>query len=190
MPDGFPSVVASLDEVRYGINSRGHRTLLSASHSTIINGESRSLVYPSNYPYTAVCKAVRALPGDDRRGLALRERGHRVHGRARAMVTSGHVQPPAGKPWHIQVIPGCWNGQSVFGQGWSATSATPSIEIRGSSRLSVVRWDAYVGGGVCTMCRVAGSLGKSLARGDRPHDPAHPAHFHREGLETAVSRGP
>lgn len=117
VPDGAPSVVASLDEVRYGINSRGHRTLLSAPHSTIINGESRSLIYPSNYPYTAVCKLyVRYQATTGGAWLYASEATGFMVG-PRAMVTSGHVQPPAGRPWHIQVIPGCWNGQSVFGAG-------------------------------------------------------------------------
>ena len=57
VPMAHPKEVASIAEPRFGINSRGAKTQLSAEpHSTIIDGESRSLVYPSNYPYTAVCK--------------------------------------------------------------------------------------------------------------------------------------
>ncbi|HEY5960243.1 MAG TPA: hypothetical protein VIV60_27005 [Polyangiaceae bacterium] len=33
-------------------------------------------------------------------------------------MTSGHVQPPSGSAWMIKVVPACWAGQSIFGNGF------------------------------------------------------------------------
>jgi hypothetical protein len=52
VPTGIhPKVVTSIAADRFGITSRGTKTLLSADpHSTIIDGESREFVYPDRYP--------------------------------------------------------------------------------------------------------------------------------------------
>ena len=58
VPRGIhPKLMTKLGGQRFGINSRGAKTLLSDdTHSTIINGESRTFLYPDQYPLTAVCK--------------------------------------------------------------------------------------------------------------------------------------
>ncbi|WP_022685392.1 trypsin-like serine peptidase [Sphingomonas phyllosphaerae] len=114
-----PTLVTSLGRPRFGLSSRGTRTIMSESpHSTIIDGESRSLVYPDTFPYTAVCKLFcrwQQAPG----GPWLNESeatGYMI-GR-NTMMTSGHVGPrTGGAGWMIEVIPACWNGQSLFGPG-------------------------------------------------------------------------
>ncbi|WP_326954667.1 trypsin-like serine peptidase [Amycolatopsis sp. NBC_01286] len=112
-----PKTTTSLGPTRRGITSRGTKTLLSENHSTIIDGESRSLVYPSAYPYTAVCKlycSYQPTPGGS--WVTTSEATGYLIGRS-TLMTSGHVGPPTSGPWQIKVIPACWNGQSVFGAG-------------------------------------------------------------------------
>lgn len=114
-----PTIVTSLGGRRFGITSRGTRTILSDDpHSTIIDGESRSLVYPNTYPYTAVCKLFcrwQQTPGGP--WLADGQATGYMIGRS-TMMTSGHVGPRTdGAGWMIEVIPACWNGQSLFGAG-------------------------------------------------------------------------
>ncbi len=118
VPTGIhPKVLTSLGEPRYGINARGRKTLLSELHSTIINGESRSHVYPDRYPYTAVCKLNSSYqPTAGGAWVGAGEATGYLIGRS-TLMTSGHVGPPTNVPWRIQVIPACWNGQSVFGAG-------------------------------------------------------------------------
>lgn len=135
VPRGMhPKVLSRLDGARYAISSRGSKTLLSETHSTIINGESRTFVYPDRFPYTAVCKLYSRA--QFRPGGPWQETGQAngfLIGR-RAMMTSGHVGPPTNGPWVIQVIPACWGGHSVFGPGmvtyvkstWSWTSDSGS----------------------------------------------------------------
>lgn len=122
-PDGVPrgihpKVVSSLGDTRYGINARGRKTQLSEEpHSTIINGESRSLVYPDRYPYTAVCKLNSSYqPSPDTAWQRTGQATGFLIGRS-TMMTSGHVGPPTDGPWQIQVIPACWGGRSIFGPG-------------------------------------------------------------------------
>jgi V8-like Glu-specific endopeptidase len=117
IPSGMhPKVMTSLHETRTGINARGRKTLLS-QHSTIIDGESRSLVYPDRFPYTAVCKLyVRYQPTTGGSYVLASEATGYIIG-PRTMMTAGHVRPPPGRPWHIEVIPACWNGQSIYGPG-------------------------------------------------------------------------
>ncbi|OFC87126.1 hypothetical protein BACERE00198_04292 [Bacillus cereus] len=61
-PDGVPTGIhpktaSSIGAQRFGITSRGTKTLLSEDpHSTIINGGSCEYICPDRYPYTAVCK--------------------------------------------------------------------------------------------------------------------------------------
>lgn len=149
LPAGHPVQVGSLDDTRFGINSRGRRTLLSEAHSTIIDGESRSLVYPNTYPYTAVCKLyVRYQDTPGGAWLYNSEATGFMVG-PRAMVTSGHVQPPGGKPWQIQVIPGCWNGQSVHGAGVV-------------SYVSDTRWWNSDSGSDIQICRLYDPLGDTV----------------------------
>ncbi|WP_086843017.1 trypsin-like serine peptidase [Amycolatopsis kentuckyensis] len=113
-----PKTTRSLDPTRRGITSRGGKTLLSETHSTIIDGESRALVYPSSYPYTAVCKLYSSYqPTAGASWVPAGEATGYLIGRS-TMMTSGHVGPPTnGAAWAIKVIPACWNGQSVFGAG-------------------------------------------------------------------------
>jgi hypothetical protein len=117
VPRGIhPKVASAVDDRRYGISARGRKTLLSAE-STIINGESRSLVFPDRYPYTAVCKLNSSFQPSP--GAAFQRTGQATGfliGRS-TMMTSGHVGPPTDRPWQIQVIPACWGGRSIFGPG-------------------------------------------------------------------------
>jgi V8-like Glu-specific endopeptidase len=123
-PDGLalgvrPTLVSTLGGQRFGISSRGGKTLLSeAPHSTIINGESRQYVYPNTYPFTAVCKLYCSWqPSAGAAWLGAGEATGYMIGR-QTLMTSGHVGPPTnGASWAIQVIPACWNGQSLFGAG-------------------------------------------------------------------------
>lgn len=122
-PDGVPSGLhpktsATLGLERYGVSARGRRTVLSEEpHSTIINGESRVFLYPDRYPYTAVCKLyVSHLPKESSSWRQTGEATGYLIGRS-TMMTSGHVQPPGGRPWQIRVVPACWAGRSVFGAG-------------------------------------------------------------------------
>jgi hypothetical protein len=119
VPRGIhPKTLSSLGEQRHGINARGRKTLLSETHSTIINGESRSYVYPDVYPYTAVCKLYSSYqPTAGGSWVGAGEATGYLIGR-NTLMTSGHVGPPTHVPWRIQVIPACWNGQSVFGAGF------------------------------------------------------------------------
>lgn len=114
----IPKTTRSLGPTPRGITSRGGRTLLSENHSTIIDGESRALVYPSSYPYTAVCKLYSSWqPSAGAGWVTTGEATGYLIGRS-TMMTSGHVGPPTnGAAWQIKVIPACWNGQSVFGAG-------------------------------------------------------------------------
>lgn len=98
---------------------RGKVLLASDPHVTIINGESRSTVYPDAYPYTAICKLhveSQAMPGG--------AWGNRRHATGflvgrRTIMTSGHVHPDlSAHAWRIQVIPACWAGRSLFGMGY------------------------------------------------------------------------
>jgi V8-like Glu-specific endopeptidase len=114
-----PTLITSLGKPRSGISSRGTRTILSEEpHSTIIDGESRSLIYPNTFPYTAVCKLYsrwQQTPGGP--WLATGQATGFMIGRS-TMMTSGHVGPRTdGAGWMIEVIPACWNGQSLFGPG-------------------------------------------------------------------------
>ncbi len=122
-PDGVPrgmhpKVSRVLTSERFGISASGRRTVLSEDpHSTIINGESRVFLYPDRYPYTAVCKLyVSYLPEGSASWVQTGEATGYLIGKS-TMMTSGHVQPPGGRPWRIKVVPACWAGQSIFGAG-------------------------------------------------------------------------
>jgi V8-like Glu-specific endopeptidase len=120
-PDGVPQgrhpKLLPRSASRFGLSSRGNRTVLSGPHSTIINGESRSLVYPDRYPYTAVCKLyLRYQPKSGGPWQGAGEATGYLIGKS-TLMTSGHVTPPTDGKWQIQVIPACWNGTSVFGPG-------------------------------------------------------------------------
>jgi hypothetical protein len=122
-PDGVPrgmhpKVSAVLASERFGISGRVRRTTLSEEpHSTIINGESRVFLYPDRYPYTAVCKLyISYLPEGSSSWVQTGEATGYLIGES-TMMTSGHVQPPDGRPWRIKVVPACWAEQSVFGAG-------------------------------------------------------------------------
>jgi V8-like Glu-specific endopeptidase len=123
-PDGVPmgihpKLLTSLEFQRFGINSRGARTLLSEEpHSTVINGESRTFLYPDQYPLTAVCKLY--ISYQPAPGAAWQNSGEATGyliGKS-TLMTSGHVQPPGGNAWRIKVVPACWAGRSIFGPGF------------------------------------------------------------------------
>lgn len=120
MPTGLhPKVMRVIGAQRFGINSRGAKTLLSEEpHATIINGESREFIYPDRYPYTAVCKlyvSYRPAPGAPM--ISHSEATGYLIGKS-TLMTSGHVQPPPNSGWQIKVVPACWAGRSVFGIGF------------------------------------------------------------------------
>jgi V8-like Glu-specific endopeptidase len=120
VPRGIhPKLIGRLSAERFGINSRGTKTLLSEDpHSTIINGESRIFLYPDQYPHTAVCKlyiSYQAVAGGPWKQTG--EATGFLIGKS-TLMTSGHVQPPPGNAWMIRVVPACWAGQSVFGAGF------------------------------------------------------------------------
>ena len=120
VPRGIrPKLLTTLGTRRFGINSRGTKTLLSDDqHSTIINGESRTVVYPDHYPFTAVCKLyVSYQPAPGAAWQPASEATGYLIGKS-TLMTSGHVQPPAGIHWMIKVVPACFVGQSVFGPGF------------------------------------------------------------------------
>lgn len=123
-PDGVPTgihpkLVTSLDLQRFGITSRGTRTLLSEEpHSTIINGESRTFLYPDQYPLTAVCKlyvSYQPAPGATWQNTG--EATGYLIGKS-TLMTSGHIQPFGGNARMIKVVPACWAGRSIFGLGF------------------------------------------------------------------------
>lgn len=120
VPKGLhPKIVTKLAAERFGINSRGAKTLLSEEpHSTIINGESRTFLYPDRYPHTAVCKLYISYQPSP--GAGWKQSGQATGyliGKS-TLMTSGHVQAPSGNAWMIKVVPACWAGQSVFGIGF------------------------------------------------------------------------
>ncbi len=123
-PDGVPTgihpkIASSIGAQRFGITSRGTKTLLSEDpHSTIINGESCEYIYPDRYPYTAVCKlyvSYQPTPGAPWR-LASQATDYLI-GKS-TLMTSGHVQAPPNSGWQIKVVPACWGGSSIFGDGF------------------------------------------------------------------------
>jgi len=118
MPRGLhPATLPAHAEERFGVSARGRRTFLSDTHSTIINGESRSLVYPSVYPFTAICKLyISHQPSPGAAWVNDSEATGYLIGRS-TLMTSGHVKPGDGVAWQIKVVPACWKGVSVFGAG-------------------------------------------------------------------------
>jgi hypothetical protein len=123
-PEGVPQgihrkTVTSLGAQHFGITSRGTKTILSEDpHSTIIDGESRTFIYPDWFPLTAVCKlyvSYQKSPGAAWTQVA--EATGYLIGKS-TMMTSGHVQPLGGSGWKIKVIPACWAGRSIFGTAY------------------------------------------------------------------------
>jgi len=120
VPKGMhPKTMTSLGAQRFGITSRGTQTILSEDpHSTIINGESRTFVYPDRFPLTAVCKLyVSYQPSPGVAWKQVSEATGYLIGKS-TMMTSGHVQTPGGSGWMIKVVPACWAGRSIFGMGY------------------------------------------------------------------------
>jgi hypothetical protein len=120
MPTGIhPKLVSELAAERFGITSRGTKTRLSQEpHSTIINGESRTFLYPDRYPFTAVCKLYLSYqPAPGAAWNHVKEATGYLIGKS-TLMTSGHVQPPSGNGWMIKVVPACWAGRSLFGPGF------------------------------------------------------------------------
>ncbi|MGD9656421.1 MAG: serine protease, partial [Methylocystis sp.] len=151
VPRGYsPKLLPSLGAQRFGINSRGTKTLLSYEpHSTIINGESRNFVYPNNYPFTAVCKLY-VYYQQTAGGVwqyASEASGFLI-GKS-TMMTSGHVRPPAGAGWMIKVIPACWGGISLFGNGFI-------------TYVSETRWWNSDAGSDIQICRLYDPIGERV----------------------------
>jgi V8-like Glu-specific endopeptidase len=120
VPRGIhPKLVTKLEAQRFGINSRGAKTLLSEDpHATIINGESRTFLYPDRYPLTAVCKLyISYQPSAGAGWIQSGQASGYLIGKS-TLMTSGHVQPPSGNAWSIKVVPACWAGQSIFGRSF------------------------------------------------------------------------
>ena len=118
VPRGIhPKLMTKLGGQRFGINSRGAKTLLSDdTHSTIINGESRTFLYPDQYPLTAgSCKLyVSYRPSAGAAWKSATEATGYLIGKS-TMMTSGHVQPPStDNGWMIKVVPACWAGAIHF----------------------------------------------------------------------------
>lgn len=124
VPPGFPVAyhpkIAAAAKRKVGQLAGGGWMLLSDDpHSTIINGESRQLVYPDSFPYSAICKLH--IESQARPGGPWGDRSHATGflvGR-RTLMTSGHAHPnTSAHGWRIEVIPACWGGRSVFGMGY------------------------------------------------------------------------
>lgn len=114
----------------YGASAGGGKVRLSTSivktsnggvHSTIFDGESRDVLRPTHYPYTAVCKIelwTRPGPSGAWANSGTYATGFLV-GR-RTLLTSGHAfegQSLSSGMAAIKVIPACWANQPVFGSG-------------------------------------------------------------------------
>lgn len=124
VPPGFPIAyhpkIAAPAARKVGRLAGGGRMLLSDEpHSTIINGESRSFVYPDAFPYSTICKLH--IESQQQPGGPWGDRTHATGflvGR-RTLMTSGHAHPnTSAAGWRIEVIPACWGGRSVFGNGY------------------------------------------------------------------------
>jgi hypothetical protein len=124
VPPGFPIAyhpkIASAVKRDVGRLAGGGRMLLSEEpHVTIFNGESRNFIYPDAFPYSSICKLH--IESQDRPGGPWGARDHATGflvGR-RTLMSSGHAHPDtSAHAWRIEVIPGCWGGRSVFGNGY------------------------------------------------------------------------
>jgi hypothetical protein len=114
VPEGVP--VAYHPKIFVPDKRRRGRHESDENHSTIFGADSRHYIYPDAYPYCAICKLnkeTQVRPGDrwgDPRGATGFLVGRRI------LITAGHVHPdPGAHAWRIEVIPACWEGQSVFG---------------------------------------------------------------------------
>lgn len=83
---------------------------------TIFGADDRINIYPSGYPERCVCR-IEVYTQDIAGGpWIFRKRGTGFMAGDRIMLTSGHMAPPtpyAG--WMIKVVPGYYDGQSVYG---------------------------------------------------------------------------
>jgi len=83
---------------------------------TIFGDDNRINIYPSGYPERCVCRIevyTQDVPGG---AWIFKKRGTGFMAGERVMLTSGHMHPPepyAG--WMIKVVPGYYNGTSVYG---------------------------------------------------------------------------
>lgn len=113
-----------------GPSARGGHVTLSDSviyttegeaHSTIINGESRSPLYPGDFPYTAVCKLeLWNLSADRRSWINTRSYGSGFLVGRQILLTSGHAFKDvrlSDNTAAIRVIPACWANSPVYGLG-------------------------------------------------------------------------
>jgi hypothetical protein len=93
-------------------------TMLDADDEpvTIFGADDRVNIYPSGYPERCICR-IEVYTQDVAGGpWIFRKRGTGFMAGDRIMLTSGHMAPPtpyAG--WMIKVVPGYYDGQSVYG---------------------------------------------------------------------------
>lgn len=126
----LPRILRDIGEERYGLSASGGRVLLATTvvqtwdgkkHSTIIDGESRDFLRPTDFPYTAVCK-LEKWRLDTGSGSWVNSGSYAsgfLIGR-KTLLTSGHAwagDSLASGNFAIKVIPACWANTSVFGPG-------------------------------------------------------------------------
>lgn len=131
MPIAYmPRILRDIGEARYGLSAGGGRVILSTTvvqtwdgnnHSTVIDGESRDFLRPTDFPYTAVCK-LEKWRLDTGSGAWVNSGSYGsgfLIGR-KTLLTSGHNfagDSLASGNFAIKVIPACWANTSVFGPG-------------------------------------------------------------------------
>lgn len=126
----FPRTIA-LADAAFGASAGGGKVRLSTTvvkttegknHSVVFNGESRDVLRPTHYPYTAVCKLeLWTRPGPDGAWVKSGDYASAFLVGRRTLLTSGHAfedQRLSNGMAAIKVIPACWGNQPVFGTGW------------------------------------------------------------------------
>ena len=89
------------------------------NHTTIIDGESRDVLRPTSYPYTAVCKLELWQPDASGMWSASGDYASGFLVGRRTLMTSGHAFEGVSLAVNarIRVIPACWANRPVFGLG-------------------------------------------------------------------------
>ncbi len=83
---------------------------------TIFGNDDRVNIYPSGYPERCICR-IEIFTRDVTDGQWIfRKRGTGFMAGDRVMLSSGHMAPPTPNAgWMIKVVPGSYDGQSVYG---------------------------------------------------------------------------
>ncbi len=83
---------------------------------TIFGNDDRVNIYPSGYPERCICR-IEVYTRDVANGpWMFRKRGTGFMAGDRVMLSSGHMAPPSPNAgWMIKVVPGSYDGQSVYG---------------------------------------------------------------------------